>query len=542
MHRSPHRKSPARAAATTAIVTLLFLPLPASAAAVDPTARARAEAEVAQGAKLFDQGRFSEALSKYEAAYSFFPSPKIHYSMAFAYQRLGRNAQAFTALERFLREAHDAEAKHLAEARAELGRLSRKVAFVAVSCDTEGAEALLDGTAIGSTPLPARLPVDPGRHEVAIRSRTLGSKTKSFTATAGRALELRVELQPENVGAAAAAGPSAKRALPVSGPAKAEALIREATDLRKASKDARAYPLFLEAYEAQSTPRTAAQLGLVEYQLGYMLEAERHLTEALASPRDPWTSGNRADLEASLARVKAAIGEVVVTGTPAGATVLVNGSPSGNLPVAIVRAGEGPVNIEIRAPDHGPASRSLILLGGRREEVRVALEKAAGPAAAAFPGPPAGGTTLGSASASFDEGDGSNEGRFGRLARPLGWTATALAAASVAFGAYEHTVWRKKFRDFETFVAPAPAGQPPSMSKGDCGAEDPNRGKEGCEALYNSFRRARALTITSYVAGGLLVAGAVTMFVMAPQDGTGGSELACGMSPTLDRGWCRLVF
>jgi hypothetical protein len=504
---------------------------------VDSAARARAEAEVAQGAKLFDQGRFREALSRYEAAYSIFPSPKIHYNMSFAYQRLGRNAQAFTALERFLREAHDAEPKHVVEARAELGRLSRKVAFVAISCDIDGAEALIDGIAVGPTPLPARFPVDPGRHDLLIRSQTLGSKTKPFTATAGRALELRVELRPENSGTASTPGREPKRVLPLSGPAKAEALIREATELRKATKDARAYPLFLEAYEAQSTPRTAAQLGLVEYQLGYMLEAERHLTEALASPRDPWTSSNRADLEGSLARVKAAIGEVVVTGTPPGATVLVNGSPSGNLPVAIVRAGEGPVNIEIRAPDHAPASRSLIILGGRREEVRVALERSAG-----SPTLPAAGRNWGTVPASLEEDQGSNESPVRRVARPLGWTATAAAAASLAFGAYEHTVWRKKFREFETYVAPSPAGQPPSMSKGDCGARDPNRGKQGCETIYNSFTRARALAVTGYIAGGLLAVGAVTMFVMAPREGPGGSELACGISPTLDRGWCRLVF
>src|SRR4051812_16035681 len=76
-------------------------------------------------------------------------------------------------------------------------------------------------------------------------------------------------------------------------PTEIEDLIRQGNDLRRAGKDERALPLLRKAYDLAGTPRTAAQLGLVEVALGYRLEAERHLSESLASPRDVWVRKNR---------------------------------------------------------------------------------------------------------------------------------------------------------------------------------------------------------------------------------------------------------
>ncbi|HEY7371522.1 MAG TPA: hypothetical protein VIF57_05035, partial [Polyangia bacterium] len=48
----------------------------------------------------------------------------------------------------------------------------------------------------------------------------------------------------------------------------AEALIREGVQLRAHDKAALALPLFEKAYQISRTPRTAAQLGLCELELG----------------------------------------------------------------------------------------------------------------------------------------------------------------------------------------------------------------------------------------------------------------------------------
>jgi tetratricopeptide (TPR) repeat protein len=356
----------------------------AAAADGDPAAKAKAEATAADGAKLLDQKRYADALGRFQAAYAVFPTPKLNYNFALAYLGMGKHALAYGAFERFVRETHDASPEYVKAARQELKRLAAaKVGFVNVVCDTDGAEVLLDGAPAGSSPLPARLPVDVGTHELIVRARDLGTRTRRFTAAAGKVTELKIELRPAVAGVPPGSGAPIREperpTAALSGSMKAEALIREATSLRRAGMDARAYPLLVQAYEAQVSPRTAIQLGLVEMALGYWLDAEKHLTEGLSSPRDPWVWTNRASLEASLARTKAAIGEIVLTGTPAGAVVLVNGKQAGRLPLsAPLRAGEGPANVELQAPGYRPLVRSLNVVGGRREELTVSMERATG--------------------------------------------------------------------------------------------------------------------------------------------------------------------
>jgi len=76
------------------------------------------------------------------------------------------------------------------------------------------------------------------------------------------------------------ARPSVARA---DGAPQVEELIRQGIELRQAGQDVRAFPLFQKAYESDRTPRTAGQLGLCELALGYWVESEKHLGEALAS-------------------------------------------------------------------------------------------------------------------------------------------------------------------------------------------------------------------------------------------------------------------
>src|SRR6266496_2893885 len=75
--------------------------------------------------------------------------------------------------------------------------------------------------------------------------------------------------------------------------ARAEDLIRQANTLRQKGQDPAALPLFREAYEIARSPRTAAQLGLVELALGYWLDSDQHLSEALAPAHHPWIDRNR---------------------------------------------------------------------------------------------------------------------------------------------------------------------------------------------------------------------------------------------------------
>src|SRR3982750_4525321 len=171
--------------------------------------------------------------------------------------------------------------------------------------------------------------------------------------------------------------------------AEAEALIRQGVELRAQKKDERALPMFEKAYQVSRSPRTAGQLGLVEMALGYFVDAEKYLGEAVASPDHPWVAKNLATLKAQLATAKSQIGELYIIGEPAGAEVVVNGKSVGRLPLsAPVRLDKGRVDLQVRATGYLPASDTVTMVGGKREDRSYRLQREAVAVAPPPPPPP----------------------------------------------------------------------------------------------------------------------------------------------------------
>ena len=167
----------------------------------------------------------------------------------------------------------------------------------------------------------------------------------------------------------------------------AEALIRQGVELRAQKKDERALPLFEKAYQISRTPRTAGQLGLVEMALGYFVDAEKYLSEAVASPDHPWVAKNLATLKAQLATAKSQIGELYIVGEPAGAEVLVNGKAVGKLPLSTpIRLDKGRADVQVRAPGYVASTDTVTMVGGKREDRSYRLQREA---VAVAPPPPA---------------------------------------------------------------------------------------------------------------------------------------------------------
>ena len=123
-------------------------------------------------------------------------------------------------------------------------------------------------------------------------------------------------------------------AAPVHAQESAEALVERAITLREAGDDLGARTLILRAYTASPTPRTTAQLGLVEQALGLWVEAETHLVAALGQPRDAWIAPRRAVLEQSLQVVRSNIGSLQVLTSVPGATIAIGGVQLGVTPLA----------------------------------------------------------------------------------------------------------------------------------------------------------------------------------------------------------------
>ena len=378
-------------------------------------------------------------------------------------------------------------------------------------------------------------------------------------------------------------------------PAEVEDLIAHGVEFRRAGNDHRALPLFKKAYDLSPTPRTAAQLGLVEMALGYRIDSEQHLAESLAAPRDPWIHKNRETLERSLRQVRAGIGQVAIAGSPAGAEVSVNGTVAGRLPLkAPVRVGEGPAIVEVRAPGYATERQTVQVTGETREEVAIRLRPvetaptptptpaptpiAQVPGKATPPASPPRATPLRKvtppASPSPDlsapnehpvdnveqerpaedqpsprrtmaarhSGDG---GRDNGGVRALAWVSAAAAAVGLGFGAYETFVWRNKLNQFDTTTRPSIADTRVQVKA--CGADDPGRGTLGiCGTLYNQLNDAKTLAIVGYAVGGGLAIGSVILFLVSSSTTSSGADrresFACAPGEALRGIVCRIAF
>lgn len=153
----------------------------------------------------------------------------------------------------------------------------------------------------------------------------------------------------------------------------ADRLTREGIELRRAGKDEKALELFQRAESLESSPRVRAQIGMAEQALGRWVAADRDLAAALRFTEDPWIRKNRVILERATQLVADHLGTVTILGTPAGASVLVNGQRAGTLPMAdpyVVAAGDAVITVE--APGHASLRRTITVAG--RGVVRETIE------------------------------------------------------------------------------------------------------------------------------------------------------------------------
>ena len=317
----------------------------------------------------------------------------------------------------------------------------------------------------------------------------------------------------------------------------AEALIRQGVELRGQGKDERALPLFEKAYQMSRSPRTAGQLGLVEMALGYFVDAENYLGEAVASPDHPWVAKNLATLKAQLATAKTQIGELYIVGEPAGAEVLVNGKPVGRLPLsAPIRLDKGRADVQVRAPGYVASTDSVVMVGGKREDRSYRLQREA---VAVAPPPP------GRRAARAQAGRGEAGGAAGRAATPppapapdrphrirrrrrsprrprrrrrprrplepapVAWGVGIAGVAGLVFGAVEGVVAISKRNEFNDHTGPDPANP---LQRSRTATRPPT---PACQAIQDSHESAQKLSIIGFVAGGALAAGAAVLWVLS---------------------------
>jgi hypothetical protein len=303
----------------------------------------------------------------------------------------------------------------------------------------------------------------------------------------------------------------------------AEALIREGVKLRGRDNAPQALPLFEKAYQLSRTPRTAAQLGLCELELGYYVAAERYLNEALAAPDHPWVAKNKATLKKPLETARANIGELSLIVSPASAEVTLNNKPIDKaLLAAPIRLDKGPVDVDVRAPGYEPARDTVTIVGGKREQRTYTL--------VAQPPAPVAAATTGSVpaitggAATYDPG-----AAIGSSAAPppapaggtnhlrlAAWITGGAALGAAVLGtveAFDAAGKRNAFNDHTSVVGGVPVH--------DCGTRDVS---PACQPLKDSYDRALTFSVVGFVAAGALAATSAVLFVFSSPGRGGGAE------------------
>ena len=211
-----------------------------------------------------------------------------------------------------------------------------------------------------------------------------------------------------------------------------EALIQQAVELRRKGDNARAYGYLKRAYDLARTPRSAAQLGLVEHALGRYPDAEVHLGEALATS-DPWVGENRSRLESSRNFVRSKLGRVEIVGAPGDATVSVGTDPAFKVPSdRVLYLAPGERSLRIEGPGLSSVAKTVVVSVGKTATITVEASKETGPS----PSPGAGAATAAAApSGASPAAESSGAGGAGAVRRSARWGVVARDRRTGARGA-----------------------------------------------------------------------------------------------------------
>ena len=194
---SPGAAGAPRAGATAAS------PGPAAPTASKPDAPAGPVEPAAGGAELrrqgnraWREGRYADALARYEEAAKLSPEPKNFYNLASAYEKVGRYADALASLSRFKASASREELGDAPGLDARIESLRKRVAVLKVHVNVPGARVLVRDAIVGTQPAdrPLEVSVNEGQAPVEILHEGYQSYRKEHTLRGGSSLELDVQL------------------------------------------------------------------------------------------------------------------------------------------------------------------------------------------------------------------------------------------------------------------------------------------------------------------------------------------------------------
>jgi hypothetical protein len=303
-----------------------------------------------------------------------------------------------------------------------------------------------------------------------------------------------------------------------------ESLIEMGKRLRAAGDDQAAYDYYLRAYGLARTPRAAAQLALCEFELNRWVDSEVHLQEALRAGNDPWVRKNRNVLMEMMAKLKARLGRVEVTGRPEGAEVEVAGRSVGRLPLSgPVRVPAAPeVFVRVAANGHKTLRRTVEVHAEELARVVVDLEPGqsdvpSAPLPTAGP-PPPDSSRIGRPGGSIAD-YGYDRPPPASWQRRVGWIGLATAGALAAGGAVGLLVRYQKTGEFNDYIN--------RTTNQRCNAALPQKGGGPCPGYLQDADQAKTLALASFAGAGLI--GVISAILLATSPAP--LEMAANLTP-----------
>jgi len=166
----------------------------AHAEAIDPEVQKHFEL----GNQLYDEGRYDDALVEYDKAYALSNNWKILFNRGQVLVMLRRDPEAIEAFEQYLaRGGKEVPEDRRKSVETDLEKLRQRLAKVTLSGAPSGVEVLVDGRAVGTTPLKGPIVVGAGKHIVAVRRGPSVVFTKEVLIAAGDTRDVPVEIAPE---------------------------------------------------------------------------------------------------------------------------------------------------------------------------------------------------------------------------------------------------------------------------------------------------------------------------------------------------------
>jgi len=194
-------------------------PTAAAPTAAPATTKDEAKQRYLKGVELFEEGDYQAALIEFKRSYELVPKHEVLYNIGQVHFQLQDYASALKALERYLQEGdRKIPAARRSDVERDLEKLRSRVATLVVKTNLPGADVLVDGVKVGTTPLREPLLLSSGKRR--IEATKQGFRTASTTEElAGQEQrEIALELRPEASDGTDGAGRDGSASTPVAPP------------------------------------------------------------------------------------------------------------------------------------------------------------------------------------------------------------------------------------------------------------------------------------------------------------------------------------